>query len=249
MKPLRSVGLWGTTFFLTPPMAAIAGVSALAGDKKGRVWWSTSRTWARGLLASAGMTDLIVKGVEVLYSGEPYIVMSNHESHLDPPSLILGSERPLGFLTKQELKWIPFFGWALEATGHVFVDRRNKARSHESIDRAAAKIAEGRCVLVFPEGSRSVDGEMLPFKKGGFVLAVKSGVPIVPVGIAGTRAIFPAQNRYVRGRGPVAIVYGAPIPTAGVSLDAKDQLMDEVRERITLLRAEARALVAEHVRR
>ena len=243
MKALRSVGLWGTALFLTPPMAAIAGASALAGDKAGRVWWAASRAWAQGLLTSAGMTELIVKGVEVLYTGEPRIVMSNHESHLDPPALILGSERPLGFLTKHELKWIPFFGWALEATGHVFIDRRNKARSHESIDRAAAKIAERRCVLVFPEGSRSIDGELLPFKKGGFVLAVKSGVPIVPVGVAGTRAIFPAQNRYVQGRGPIAIVYGEPISTAGANLDGKDRLMEEVRERITLLRAEARALI------
>jgi 1-acyl-sn-glycerol-3-phosphate acyltransferase len=245
MKPLRSVGLWGTTLFLTPPAAVVAGASALVGDKKGRVWWGASRTWARGILASAGMTDFIVKGVEVLYSGEPFIVMSNHESHLDPPSLILSSDRPLGFLTKQELKWIPLFGWAMEATGHVFIDRKNKDRSHQSINAAASKIAEGRCVAVFPEGTRSVNGELLPFKKGGFVLAVKSGVPIVPVAVAGTGAIFPAKNRYVQRRGPIAIVYGAPIPTQGVTVETKDRLMEEVHDRITELRTEARALLAE----
>lgn len=244
MKPLRSLGLWSTALFLTPPMATVAGTSALAGDRKGRVWWSASRTWARGMLASAGMTDLVVKGVEVLYSGDPFIVMSNHESHLDPPALILSSERPVGFLTKQELKWIPFFGWALERTGHVFIDRKHKDRSHKSIDKAASKIADGRCVAVFPEGTRTLDGELLPFKKGGFVLAVKSGVPIVPVGLAGTRNIYPAKNAWVRGTGPVAIVYGTPIPTAGVTLDTKDQLMEEVRLRITDLRTEARALLA-----
>jgi len=180
MKPLRSLGLWSTALFLTPPMATVAGSFALAGDKKGRVWWGASRTWARGMLASAGMTDLIVKGVEVLYSGDPFIIMSNHESH----------------------------------------------------------------VAVFPEGTRTLDGELLPFKKGGFVLAVKSGVPIVPVGLAGTRNIYPAKNAWVRGTGPVAIVYGTPIPTAGVTLDTKDQLMEEVRLRITDLRTEARAILA-----
>lgn len=245
MKPLRSVGLWGTTLFLTPPMAAIAGASALAGDKKGRVWWGASRTWAGGVLSAAGMTDFIVKGVEVLYQGDPCIVMSNHESHLDPPSLILSSERPVGFLAKQELKWIPLFGWAMEATGHVFVDRKNKDRSHQSIDKAAQRIADGRCVAVFPEGTRSVDGELLPFKKGGFVLAAKSGVPIVPVGVAGTRTIFPPRNRYVHSRGPIAVVYGEPISTRDFTLETKDRLMDEVRARITELRAEARALIAQ----
>lgn len=249
MKPLRSLGLWSTTLFLTPPMATIAGTAALTGDRRGKVWWGASRTWARGVLASAGMTDLIVKGVEVLYAGDPFIVMSNHESHLDPPSLILSSERPLGFLTKQELKWIPLFGWALEATGHVFIDRKKKDQAHASIDRAAKKIAEGRCVAVFPEGTRTVAGDLLPFKKGGFVLAIKAGVPIVPVGLAGTRDIFPAQNRYVQDKGPIAIVYGDPVPTTGATLDTKDELMATVRDRMNVLRDEARLLVEEHRQR
>jgi 1-acyl-sn-glycerol-3-phosphate acyltransferase len=246
-RHLRSVGLWGTTLFLTGPMATIAGASALAGDKHGRIWWSASRTWARGILAAAGMTELIVKGDEVLYGGDPMIVMSNHESHLDPPSIILSSDRPIGFLTKQELKWIPVFGWALEATGHVFIDRKNKAQSHASIDRAAGRIADGRCVAVFPEGTRSVDGHLLPFKKGGFVLAAKAQVPIVPVGVAGTGTIFPAKNRYVRGRGAIAVVYGDPIPTTGFTLETKDVLMNEVRDRMVALRDEARLMVEERL--
>lgn len=247
IRPLRSLGLWGTTLVLTPPMATLAGASALAGDKRGRIWWAASQTWARGLLAAAGMTELVVKGSEILHGDAPFIVMSNHESHLDPPSLILSSERPIGFLTKQELKAVPIFGWALERTGHVFIDRKNKDKSHASIDKAAQRIAEGRCVAVFPEGTRTLDGELLPFKKGGFVLAVKAQVPIVPVAVAGTRHIFPAKNRYVQGKGPIAVVFGEPIATTGVTLDTKDALMAAVKDRMALLRDEARMIVDERV--
>lgn len=244
-KRLRSVGLWGTTLFLTPSMALVAGTSALAGDRKGKLWWGASRTWAGGIMRSAGMTDLIVHGVERIYDGQPYILMANHQSHLDPPAIIRSSERPIGFLTKQELKRVPVFGWALERTGHVFIDRKDKGKSHASIELAARRIAEGRCVLVFPEGTRTLGEDLLPFKKGGFVLAVKAQVPIVPVGVAGTREIFPSQSSYVIGRGPVAIVYGEPIPTAGLTLDTKDGLMSEVRTAILALREEARRLVEE----
>jgi 1-acyl-sn-glycerol-3-phosphate acyltransferase len=245
IKPLRSLGLWGTTLVLTPTMATVAGTSALAGDRRGKVWWAASRAWAAGVLGAAGVTDFIVKGVEVLYDGAPCILMSNHESHLDPPSIIRSSERPVGFLTKQELKAVPVFGWALERTGHVFIDRKHREKSHASIEKAASKIAEGRCVAVFPEGSRSLDGDLLPFKKGGFVLAAKAHVPIIPVAVAGTREIFPAKNSFVRATGPVAVVYGAPIPTTDYTLDTKDALMALVRERIEALREEARALVSD----
>lgn len=245
VRPLRSVGLWGTTLVLTPSAALVAGASALAGDRRGRVWWSASRGWAGGILRAAGVTDLIVKGDELLYDGRPYILMSNHQSLLDPPCIIRSSERPIGFLAKQELRRVPLMGWGMERTGHVFVDRKNRERSFASIDKAAARIAEKGCVLVFPEGTRTRTEEMLPFKKGGFVLAVKARVPIVPIGIAGTREIFPSQSSFVIGTGPVAVVYGPPIPTEPYTLETKDRLMEDVRAAIAALREEARVLVSE----
>lgn len=248
IRPLRTVGLWGAAFLLTPSMALVAGASAFAG--KGRtankpIWWAATRAWAGGVMRSAGMTDLIVRGVEQLYDGQPYILMANHQSHLDPPSIILSSERPIGFLAKHELKRVPVFGWAMERTGHVFVDRKHKDKAHASIDTAALRVAEGRCVLVFPEGTRSPDGELLPFKKGGFVLAMKAGVPIVPVGIAGTREIFPSHNNYVRGTGPVAVIFGEPIASDAAG-DSKEALMERARDAITVLRDQARDEVALH---
>ncbi len=243
-KALRSLGLWGTALVLTPATALVAGYSALAGDRKGKVWWPASRAWAASILNAAGVTEFIVRGDEVIYDAQPVILMANHESQLDPPAMMRSSRRPIGFLAKHELKRIPVFGWAAERTGHVFVDRRSKDRSHASIDTAARRIAEGRCVMVFPEGTRSQTGELLPFKKGGFVLALKAGVPIVPVGIAGTHAIFPPHARLVHETGPVAVVYGQPIAVSDYTLDTKDALIARVREAINDARTTARALVA-----
>lgn len=243
--PLKSLPLYAAGLGLTPPCAFIAGSAALLGDRTGKIWWPASQLWARGLTDAAGVTDFIVKGVEVLYDGAPYVVMANHESHLDPPSIIRASDRPVGFLTKKELERIPVFGWALRRTGHVFIDRKRRDQSHASIAQAAEAVREGRCILVFPEGTRGQADDLLPFKKGGFVLALEARVPIVPCGIAGTRQILPAHSKFVNQRGAVAIVFGDPIPTHGHTHQDKDRLMGEVRGAIEKLREEARALVAE----
>jgi 1-acyl-sn-glycerol-3-phosphate acyltransferase len=243
--PLRTLPFYGTFVGFTGACGTVAGASALLGDRKGRVWWPASQVWATALTRSAGVTDFIVEGLDRFDDGQPYLLMCNHESHLDPPAIIRASRRPVVFLTKEELRWIPVFGWSLVQMGHIFIDRKHSERARGSIEAAAERVRDGRCVLVFPEGTRSQGEELLPFKKGGFVLAVKSGVPIIPLAIAGTRAIFPSQSRLIRGHGPVALVAGDPIPTAHHTLDTKEQLMDEVREAISGLRVRARARVAE----
>lgn len=158
-KRLRSVGLWGTTLFLTPSMAFVAGTSALAGDRKGKVWWGASRTWASGIMRSAGMTDLIVKGVERIYDGQPFILMANHQSHLDPPSIILSSDRPIGFLTKQELK----LGAPVTATSPVAANKVYRASFGAATLLADANSISGR-ELVFSE--LTLDGTFSGLGKG-----------------------------------------------------------------------------------
>ncbi len=247
LASLQSLPLYAAGLGLTPSCAFVAGSAALLGDRTGKIWWPASQFWARGLTDAAGVTDFIVQGVEVLYDGAPYVLMANHESHLDPPSFIRASDRPIGFLTKKELERIPVFGWALRRTGHVFIDRKNRDQSHASIARAAEAVREGRCILVFPEGTRGQADDLLPFKKGGFVLALEARVSIVPCGIAGTRQILPAHSKFVNQRGPVALVFGDPIPTHGHTHQGKGRLMDEVRTTILALREQARALVAERM--
>ncbi len=243
--PIRSLPLYGAFLGFTGTCGAVAGTSAILGDKDGRVWWPASQLWGNALTRSAGVTEFIVEGLDRFDDGNPYLLMCNHESHLDPPTIIRSSRRPVVFLTKEELKWIPVFGWSLQQMGHIFIDRRNAERARTSIERAARQVRQGRCVLVFPEGTRTKDGGLLPFKKGGFVLAVKAQVPIIPMAIAGTREIFPSQSPFVRGRGPVALVAGDPIATDGYNLDNKEALMDIVRDAIGGLRERARAIVRE----
>ena len=243
--PIRSLKLYGAFTAYTLVCATIAGASAIAGDRAGKVGWPASQIWAKGVTNAAGVTDFVTEGLERCYDGNPYLLMSNHESHLDPPSIIRASERPVVFLAKEELKWIPLFGWGMERMGHIFIDRRNEKRARQSIEKAARRVQEGRCVLVFPEGTRTQDGELRPFKKGGFVLAVKAHVPIIPIGIAGTRQIWPSQSILIKKAGPVAIVAGEPIDTRPYSLENKEELMEKVRDAISDLRVRAQTIVAE----
>ncbi len=243
---IDTLPLYAWTFGATPGFAAVAGVAA-AFDGTQAVWWGTSQAWATGLCRTGGVNHFVTSGTEIVDGMGPCIVMSNHESFLDPPFLIRSFARPLSFLVKMELRKFPVFGWSLERLGHVFIDRKDRQRAFESIDKAADEVNKDRAVLIFPEGTRADSDDLLPFKKGGFVLAIKSGAPIVPVGIGGTRAVLPRGNWVKRRNAKIALVVGEPIPTSGYTLDGKGALMALVRERILALRVEARALAEQRV--
>lgn len=234
--PVYSWLLSGTAFFGT-----VAGTAA-AFDGGEKVWWPASRMWARGLCKTAGIGRFVTVGLDTVEDAGPCILMSNHESHLDPPTLIMHFARPVSFLAKAELFKFPIFGWAMKRVGHIPIDRGHRDKAFASLDAAAAEVAEGRAVIVFPEGTRSRSDDMLPFKKGGFVLAIKSGAPIIPIGIAGTRAVLPPGFWIDEQGGTVAVVVGEPIATSDYTLETKEALMELVRDRIMALRTEARAI-------
>lgn len=220
-------------------------ITALLGDRSGTIWWPyLARNWARQLLYIGGATEVYTEGTEKLQTGTAAIVMCNHESHFDPPALMRSSPGTLLFLTKHSLFYFPIFGQAMWLMRYVPINRGKSAKAHKSIDRAAKLIASGRMILIFPEGTRSRSGEMLPFKKGGFVLAAKSGVPIIPAAIAGTREILP-PGWSCRGRGPVVLLVGEPIDTSGYDMKSKDELMAKVEQEIISLRERAREIYRE----
>ncbi|WP_243294918.1 lysophospholipid acyltransferase family protein [Geothrix mesophila] len=168
---------------------------------------------------------------------QPVIFMSNHESQLDPPVLIGILPVPAVYIAKKEVKYLPFVGWAAWVAGVIFIDRRDRERAIRSIREATAEIRGGKNVVIFPEGTRSRTGEMLPFKKGGFALAMDAGVPIVPMATVGGREVLPPGSLRLRP-GKYVVAVGEPVDPA--SLADREALMTEVRGRIEALMTEAR---------
>jgi len=201
-----------------------------------------ARVWGRMILAPM-LVRLRAEGAERVPRGEPVVFMANHESWLDIPALLAVVPVQVRFLAKKNLFAIPFFGWAISAMGFIPVDRKNRRNAVKSFEEAAERIRRGRSVLIFPEETRSRDGNLLPFQRGGFLIALKAGIPIVPVGLEGPRRCLPKFS-YLLRPGPIVVRFGAPIPTAGRSVTNKGELIDAVRTEVERLRGNPRALRA-----
>ncbi len=179
-----------------------------------------------------------VHGRERVPKGRAVVFCSNHESNVDPPVLFQALHRRLHVLFKAELKKLPILGKVMVAGGFVPVERERREASMASIDEAAKSIRQGNTFLIFPEGTRSGTMELLPFKKGGFIMAIKAQAPIVPVAVSGGRSSMQKGSWLVR---PVMVDVriGEPVETTGYSVDDRDQLIEIVRRRIEDLRAQA----------
>jgi 1-acyl-sn-glycerol-3-phosphate acyltransferase len=193
-----------------------------------------ARVWARIILWGA-FVRLRVVGASRVPVDEPVVFMSNHESWLDIPALLVAIPGQVRFLAKKSLFSIPFLGWAMRAMGFIPVDRENRRTAIKSFEDAAARIRAGRSVLVFPEETRTPDGNLLPFQRGGFLIALKAGLPIIPVGLDGARRCMP-KHTYLLRPGTITVSFGEAIPTAGLGVTAKTGLMERVREQMEALR-------------
>ena len=179
-------------------------------DRQGKLAYGISRFWAWGILKIGGIR-LKVQGLDRLDPSRPYIFMANHQSNIDIPVLVQGLPKfQLRWIAKKELVFIPFFGWAMWSSGQIVVDRSNRAEAMASLRRAKEKIAGGISVVIFPEGTRSADGRLLPFKRGGFLLAVKAKTAIVPITISGSSTLLPRGDWRLRG-GEVEVIVSEPI--------------------------------------
>lgn len=178
----------------------------------------------------AGIRFTVI-GREHVPSNRAVVFCANHQSNVDPPVLFQALHRRLHILYKAELRQIPVLGRVFEVGGFVAVQRANRDAAFASIEAAAASIRAGNSFLIFPEGTRSKTDALLPFKKGGLVMALRAQAPIVPVAIMGGRAAMQKGSAFVR---PVHVTVriGAPVETVGMSSDDRDALIDVVRERI-----------------
>jgi 1-acyl-sn-glycerol-3-phosphate acyltransferase len=199
-----------------------------------------ARIWG-WLFNTLSGVDNTIEGLEHVDRQTSYVVVSNHLSNLDAP-YHLGT-MPVGvrFLAKKELFKIPLFGSTLRAIGMVETDRQAHAAAHEAINRQVEHVIKmGRSLLIYPEGTRSRDAELHPFKKGAFRIAVQNGMPVLPVAITGTNRVWPPGEKWWRG-GKVKMVFHPPIPTAGLGEEGIEPLREQTHRIIGETYARIRA--------
>lgn len=225
---LSFVNLLVTGIFLSIAFIIVSLVDR-KGDKPHRI----RRFWADLHLNVSGIR-VSLKGLDNIKK-PPYIIMCNHQSALDIYALL--SSLPLSFrwIAKRQIFFIPFIGWAMKIAGDISLDRENPREALKAIEAAARKIREGTNIIIFPEGTRSNDGTLLPFKKGVFSLALRAGVPILPVGIYGTSRLQPKGSFIPKEKGVIYMNIGEAISTEDRGRAAKTEVMNEVRAEIERL--------------
>jgi 1-acyl-sn-glycerol-3-phosphate acyltransferase len=205
-------------------VAMLISRSGRPADFIGR-WWGRAIVWACGI-------DLEVLGLERLRRGQSYVIISNHLSNFDIWCTLASMPFPLRFIAKKELLRIPIFGQALALSDHIVIDRDNPQAAIEKINDASASRRDGIGILFYAEGTRSRDGKVHEFKKGGVSLALRAGLPVVPMSVSGTRKFLPRGCKVIRPGGRVRLVLGEPIPTAGRAYEEREALNDQVRAQV-----------------
>jgi len=228
--------MWRALFFFVflAPLTLGCSIVAIFGtifDATGAFAHQCARFWSRASLALAGVT-LTVTGQDRVPTEGPVIYMGNHQGNFDILALTLAIPRRFSWLAKEELFRVPFFGAAMRRAGYIPLDRSDGRRAVKSIEEAAGRIREGVGVVVFPEGTRTHDGSLLPFKKGGFILASRAGVPVVPFTINGSMNINP-RNRFELYPGVISIAFADPVLPAGTGNRDRETLLEQVRAAIT----------------
>ena len=185
------------------------------------------RYWARWILHTADVKIETI-GIENLDTNRTYIYLCNHQSNLDVLALILSMPTSFRIVAKKFLFYIPIFGQCIWLMGMIPIDRKRRSSAILSLQKAARRISSGTSVIFFPEGTRSTDGKLLPFKKGAFVIAAQAKVPVVPVTVEGSGELLPKGSPLVRP-GTIRIHYGRPISTAAHGTTNKEELMSVVR--------------------
>jgi 1-acyl-sn-glycerol-3-phosphate acyltransferase len=178
-----------------------------------------------------------IAGADWLPRDRAAVYCCNHQSNVDPPILYTALHPRLHILYKQEIDRLPVLARAFRMGGFIPIDRHKKESAMRSIDAAAQSLRAGNSFLIFPEGTRSNSDEMLPFKKGGFIMAIKAGAPIVPVAIQGGRAAMRRGSKIIWPV-TVSIRAGKPIETSGLTLDDRDALIVRVRDEMAALLAQ-----------
>jgi len=221
-------------FIAVGVLTFIAGLSSIIVgifNPYSRLIYYIGQFWTRGILGSAGV-KLDIFGIGNFDRNSTYVFAGNHQSHFDVPIVFSILPMTVRFFTKKELFRIPLFGAAISAVGMIKIDRSNHEEAVRTMNQAVETIRKNKVsVVIFPEGTRSHDGKIQPFKKGGFIVAIKGGVPIIPVSISGSHKILKKHTLRVQP-GRVKVVFGNPIETEGLTYRNRDGLIQQVKDEI-----------------
>jgi 1-acyl-sn-glycerol-3-phosphate acyltransferase len=225
---------WRTVFYLIPAVAlytialgSISLVSTLV-DRTGNFAHRCARAWSSWILKTTGVR-VRVDGLAQLSGLRSCVLAANHQSIYDIPIVFASVPLQLRIVAKDSLGWVPFLGWHLLRAGHLLVDRRNPGA--DIVKKMARLVREGSSLIVFPEGTRSVDGSVGRFKKGSFLVAINAGLPVVPVTIDGSRHVM-KKGRLMVCPGEVTLTIHAPIATEGLTRERSRQLAEDVEARV-----------------
>lgn len=221
------ISLWAAlaTLILSIPMTVAAFLSST-----GNLAFTISTFWARTMLLVTNVHPRI-RNREKIKTGKSYIIISNHQSDYDILALVTTLGIQFRWIIKKELRKVPLFGYALYVARNIFIDRSNSEQAIRSIHEGLDRLPPGVSVMFFAEGTRSPDGRIHSFKKGGFVMAVEKGLPILPVTVNGGRKVLPKRSM-VFHPGPVEVVVSDPIETTGYTHETLPELMEKTRTAI-----------------
>jgi 1-acyl-sn-glycerol-3-phosphate acyltransferase len=223
---------WRTVFFLIPAIAVytvVLGTASIVSslfDSSGDFGHRCARAWAWLILKTTGVR-VEVRGLDALDRSRSYVFASNHQSIYDIPVVFWALPLQLRIVAKDSLGRFPFLGWHLQRTGHLLVDRKNPGPG--IVKKMARLVSGARSLIVFPEGTRSLDGRVGRFKGGMFLVAIESGLPIVPVSIARSRFVM-GKGQLTTRPGDVVLTVHEPVPTAGIGRQGVRELAEQVRE-------------------
>lgn len=234
MALLWSLVVVDSLIIISTVLCGLAGMVTMLFDRTGDVSIPIARFWAR-TICWAARTKVKVEGMDQLEPGKNYILCANHLSYMDTPVVLSSIRLRFRFMAKSELFKIPFMGTHLTQAGHVPVVLDDARAAIRTLTHAAKMIHERQIsLLIFPEGGRSEDGTLQPFKEGAAYLAIKAQVPLVPMALIGTHEVLPMHGKVFRA-GTVRLKIGTPIPTEGTTLRDRGALTDAVRENIAAM--------------
>jgi 1-acyl-sn-glycerol-3-phosphate acyltransferase len=194
----------------------------------GNVPFSLTKLWAWIMFQLTGIRPTII-GKEHIDKKQSYVIIANHQSHFDAPAIILTLGIQFRWIAKKELLKIPLFGYALYASHNIFIDRSDRNKAIKNIQDGVKQLPPATSILFFAEGTRSPDGMIHKFKKGGFVTAIDHAFPILPVTVNGSSKLLPKKS-LVYSSGPIEVVVGKPIPTQDYGLDQAEELIQKTKD-------------------